>query len=178
MQEPRPPSPATRTDGPLLARLLSHDAGPLVQFIKYAVAGGIATTVSIVLFYTLGSTLWPCLTEDDFIRRLFNLPIAAGLTDALRGWRAVACNATSFVVSNGVAYVTNVLFVFRRGRHSWLMEVGLFYLVSAVSATIGTLMMKVLISQAGLTTTIAFGANLVSALLINYAMRRFVIFKG
>jgi hypothetical protein len=27
-------------------------------------------------------------------------------------------------------------------------------------------------------TTYAFGANLVSALLINYAMRKYVIFKG
>lgn len=159
-------------------KILSPEAGPLVQFIKYAVAGGIATGVSVVLFYALGSTLWPCLTEDDFIRRLLNLPVAAGLTDDLRGWRAVYCGAASFVVSNGVAYAANALFVFRRGRHPWLVEISLFYLVSGVAAGIGTTMMKILITQAGLTTTIAFGANLVSALLINYAMRRFVIFKG
>lgn len=159
-------------------KLLSHEAGPLVQFAKYVVAGGIATAVSIVLFYTLGSTLWPCLTENDLIRRLLSLPAAVGITDGTRGWRAVYCSATAFMVSNGVAYVANVLFVFRGGRHPWLVEIGLFYLVSGVAAGVGTLTMKLLISEAGLTTTTAFGANLVSALLINYAMRRFVIFKG
>lgn len=159
-------------------QLLRPDASPLVQFIKYAIAGGLATGVSILLFYTLGSTLWPCLTKNDFIRGLFNLPIATGLTDDVRGWRAVYCNAVSFMISNGVAYAANVLFVFKRGRHTWRVEIGLFYLVSGVAAVIGTFMMKTLIAQAGLTTTIAFGANLVSALMINYAMRRFVIFKG
>lgn len=159
-------------------KALSHDAGPMTQFVKYVVAGGIATGVSILLFYALGSMIWPCLTDDDFIRRLLNLPVAAGLTDDIRGWRAVYCSVASFLVSNGVAYGTNVLFVFKRGRHHWLIEVGLFYLVSGVAMGVGTLTMKILISQVGLTTTIAFGANLVSALLINYAMRRFVIFKG
>jgi len=68
--------------------------------------------------------------------------------------------------------------VFRRGRHAWPVEIGLFYLVSGVAGGIGTLTMKLLITAAGLTTTIAFSANVVSSLLINYAMRRFVIFKG
>jgi putative flippase GtrA len=158
--------------------LLAPGGGPWVQFVKYALAGGIATAVGIVLFYGLGSTLWPCLTQDDLIRRLLRLPVAAGLSDQARSWRAVACSAVSFLLSNAVAYAANVLFVFRRGRHRWWIEVGLFYLVSGLAAFIGTATMKVLISRGGWTTTTAFGANLVSALLINYAMRRFVIFKG
>jgi putative flippase GtrA len=68
--------------------------------------------------------------------------------------------------------------VFHRGRHHWLLEIGLFYAVSGVSLVIGTTLQTALIGHFGLTTTVAFGANLVTALLINYAMRKFVIFKG
>jgi putative flippase GtrA len=163
---------------PSLRKVLSHDVDPMTQFVKYVLAGGLATGVGILLFYTFGSTLWPCLSADDLIRRLLALPAAEGITDNLRAWRAVYCNATSFLLSNAVAYTTNVLFVFRRGRHPWLKEIGLFYLVSGIAATLGTVLMKLLISQAGVTTTLAFGASIVSAVLINYAVRRFFIFKG
>ena len=33
---------------------LSHDAGPVAQFIKYAVVGGLATAVNILAFFLAG----------------------------------------------------------------------------------------------------------------------------
>ena len=43
---------------------------------------------------------------------------------------------------------------------------------------LGTSMMGWLIRRFGMQTTYAFGANLVSAVLINYAARKFFIFSG
>ena len=43
----------------------------------------------------------------------------------------------TFLVSNFVAYMLNVMFVFKPGRHSKLKEFGLFYLVSGIAFEIG-----------------------------------------
>lgn len=158
-------------------KILAPDSGPLIQFIKYVIAGGLSTGVSIIFFYTLGATLWPCLTEGDIVCRLLDLPTKI-LNDDIRGWNAVYCNIVSFTISNIIAYFLNVMFVFKRGRHTWWIEIGLFYLVSGIAAGVGTILMKILISNAGMMTSIAFCINIVTALLINYAVRRFFIFKG
>ena len=54
----------------------------------------------------------------------------------------------------------------------------LFFAVSGVSMAIGTALQSFLITCYGLQTTLAFGANIFCSLMINYAMRKFVIFKG
>ena len=87
-------------------------------------------------------------------------------------------NGIAFIFSNLVAYVINIYWVFEPGRHAWYVQISLFYLVSGVSVVIGTALMGWLIRRFGMATTYAFLANLVSALLINYAMRKFVIFNG
>jgi ABC-type phosphate transport system permease subunit len=68
--------------------------------------------------------------------------------------------------------------VFVPGRHRWIVEVGLFYLVSGTAIVIGTWVMGILIRRFGMLTTYAFGANLFAALMINYVMRKFFIFNG
>ena len=47
-----------------------------------------------------------------------------------------------------------------------------------MSIALGTALMGFLIRRYGVRTTYAFLSNLVAALLINYAMRKFVIFNG
>lgn len=162
----------------LIKKHLSHDAHPLVQFIKYGIAGGIATAANLVILYALAAWAWPCLTEGDAVRSFLHLPVAEALAPAARATRAFLCNVPAFLVSNGVAYVMNILFVFKPGRHHWAVEVALFYVVSGVSFGVGVSIQSLLIRYLGLTTSAAFGANIISALLINYAMRKFVIFKG
>ncbi|MCL1888627.1 MAG: GtrA family protein [Kiritimatiellaeota bacterium] len=157
---------------------LSHEAPPWAQFVKYGVCGATATGVGILIFYACAAWLWPCLTEEDFIRRLLRLPVMDGQFEALRPWRAAWCNAVGFVLSNAVAYLTNILLVFKPGRHAWWVEVLLFYLVSGVAFFIGTTGQTLLIRHFGMMTTLAFAANIVAAFMINYAMRKFVIFKG
>jgi len=160
-----------------IKRHLSHDAHPLVQFLKYAISGGIATATNIVILYALASWVWPCLTAGDTVRSLLGLPVAEALDPADRALRAFFCNVPAFLVSNGAAYVLNILFVFKSGRHHWALEIALFYLVSGISFAIGVSLQSALIRYLGLTTSLAFGANIASALLINFAVRKFLIFK-
>jgi putative flippase GtrA len=84
----------------------------------------------------------------------------------------------AFMVSNLTAYVLNILFVFKSGKHSRRKELGLFYLVSAISVGIGVAIGAVLIKGFGLSTTYSYIAKAVSTTLINYVARKFIIFHG
>ncbi len=161
----------------LLEQILGQQSGPLVQFIKYAIGGAIATSVHIVMFHLAAWKVFPALQPEDWAVKVFKLPVALE-DDARRARNSMIDNGLAFLVSNFVAYVVNIYWVFERGRHGFWVEIGLFYLVSGVSVVIGTAMMGHLIKRYGVRTTYAFLCNLVSALLINFAMRKFVIFKG
>jgi putative flippase GtrA len=162
----------------LLKQFLSKDAGHVVQFIKYGIAGGLATLTQIVVFFALGWRLLPCLTDDDIMVKLLGIaPSAIGAGDS-RALNAAIANALAFILANGVAYLLNVLFVFKAGKHHWLVEILLFYAVSGIAMVIGTALQTLLIARYGIMTTFAFSAYMVSALLINYAMRKFFIFHG
>ena len=87
-------------------------------------------------------------------------------------------NAIAFVISNLVAYLINIYWVFVPGRYHWIIEIAFFYLVSGIAIVIGTVVMGFLIRRFGMLTTYAFGANIFSAFMINYGMRKFFIFKG
>ena len=160
-----------------LHEFLSRDAGPFAQFIKYAIGGGIATAVHIVIFHLLGWRVAPCLEKRDWAVELLHLRVIE-LDDRVRSRNSMLANGGAFLVSNMVAYLVNIMWVFHPGKHSRIVEIGLFYLVSAVSIALGTSLMGWLIRKYGMRTTYAFISNLVSALFINYAMRKFVIFNG
>lgn len=160
-----------------LENLLSHDAGAWAQFVKYALAGGIATVTHILVFHLVGWRLIPCLQDRDPFVRLLGVRIPE-VDTRRRARNSMGANVIGFLVSNAVAYLLNRLFVFEPGRHSLLVEIALFYAVSAVSVVLGTGIMGWLIRRFGMLTTLAFFANLFTALMINYAMRKFFIFNG
>ena len=87
-------------------------------------------------------------------------------------------NGVAFIISNLVAYLINVYWVFVPGRYHWFIEISLFYLVSGVALVIGTALMGFLIRRFRMLTTYAFASNILAALMINYAMRKFFIFNG
>ncbi len=159
-----------------LKKQLFHDAHPFVQFVKYGVAGVIATCVHASLFFLLGWKVWPCLEATDPMVKLFHLDVQV-VAEASRAWYSMLCNVISFLVSNAFAYVLNILFVFRGGRHHWLMEIGMFYAVSSFSVAIGTVLIGVLIKTFGMATSIAFVVNVCVSLAINFVVRKFFIFK-
>ena len=161
----------------IIDQFLGHDSGNLLQFIKYAIGGCVATATHIIIFHLLAWKIFYALQADDWFVRVFNLPIEE-LDDATRSRNSMLGNGAAFLVSNLVAYLINIYWIFVPGRYHWIIEIVLFYLVSGVAIAIGTSIMGVLIRRFGMLTTYAFGSNLIAALMINYAMRKFFIFNG
>lgn len=166
----------------MISEFLSHDAGPIAQFIKYALVGGIATGVNILGFFLSGWFLFPCLTENDVIVRLVrrlrpNVEIPSA-PERSRATNAIFCNVIAFIFANAVCYILNRLYVFKPGAMSVFWEAVSFCAVSALSTAIGTACQTVLIRKTGIQTTFAFAANLVAALAINFVMRKYFIFNG
>lgn len=167
----------------IIKQFKGREATPFIQFIKYAIAGGMATAVCIGTFYFMSIFVLNALSPDDTLIELMRKFLGINITidpiaDSIRGRNAAINNGVAFVVANFVCYLINIAWVFKPGKHHWIVEITLFYLVSGVSFALGTGLQTWLILQFGTQTTIAFGANILTALLINYAMRKFVIFHG
>ena len=156
---------------------LNEKDNPIVQFLKYGICGGIATGVDIVCFFLLAWFAFPALGQDDIFVKLLNLS-PEPISEALRGRNFVIDSILCFLVSNMSAYILNVLFVFKSGKHKRHHELMLFYAVSVVSLILATLAGWILISLFGLSTSWSYIAKMVAAVLINYAGRKFLIFHG
>jgi putative flippase GtrA len=156
---------------------LSEKDNHLVQFLKYGICGGIATGIDIVCFFLLAWFAFPALAQGDILVKLLNLS-PEPITEALRARNFVIDSILCFLVSNMSAYILNVLFVFKSGKHKRHHELILFYVVSVVSLALATLAGWVLISVFGLSTTWSYIAKMVAAVMINYAGRKFFIFHG
>jgi putative flippase GtrA len=155
----------------------ANDAANIFQFVKYAIAGCIATLTHITVFHFVAWKLFFALQPDDWFVRLLNLRIQP-LDDTTRARNSMKANGVAFLVSNLIAYIINIYWVFVPRRYHWFIEIALFYLVSAVAILIGTSIMGFLIRRFGMLTTYAFASNIFAALMINYAMRKFFIFTG
>ena len=112
-----------------LNQFKGHDHGPLVQFIKYGIAGGIATGVQIVVFYIMAGFVFPALSPDDKAVTLLNFP-ATDVGVRVRSNLMVPNNTIAFCFSNTVAYLINIKWVFVPGRHKRSVELLMFFAVS------------------------------------------------
>jgi putative flippase GtrA len=153
------------------------DNPAILQFIKYTLAGGLAAVTHITLFHLIGWKIFPALQEKDHVVRFFKMSIVP-INDATRARNSMICNYIAFVISNMVAYIANVLWVFQGGKYHVIIEILLFYAVSGISTYLGTLLMIALIKRFGILTTYAFGSNMLTAVMINYTLRKFFIFTG
>lgn len=156
---------------------LRHDTHPAIQFIKYGISGGCAFVSDVITFYLLAWHVFPALTPDDKFVTTFKITVE-DISTQTQTTNYIICRTCSFLVSNFVAYVLNVLFVFKPGRHSRLKEFGLFYLASGISFAIGTALSSAAIPLFGITSTTALGINVIVSLSINYAARKYIIFHG
>jgi putative flippase GtrA len=129
------------------------------------------------VFHLVAWKIFFALQANDWFVKLLNLPIE-DLDDVTRSQNSMKGNGIAFVISNLVAYLINIYWVFVPGRYPWIIEIALFYLVSGVSIVIGTALMGFLIRRFGMLTTYAFGSNIFTAVMINYVMRKFFIFDG
>lgn len=148
------------------SHVLSHDAHPFLQFVKYGVCGVMATVVQAGIVYLLGLTVNPAVGTD--------IPVD------LKESRTIVNNSIAFIFSGAFAYWINVKFVFRPGRHGKRKEIGLFFLISAISFFAGLLAIPLIFRQIESKEYVEHFANLgfiVSSALVNFVCRKFIIFK-
>lgn len=161
----------------ILKNLLFEKNHPGIQFLKYGMCGCLAMAADMITFFLVAWLVFPALTETDSLVRLFHLNVVV-VPEHMRVVNFCLGNMIAFLVSNMTAYILNVLFVFRAGKHSRWKEMWLFFVVSAISVGIGVGVGAVLIKGFGLSTTYSYIAKAVSTTLINYAARKFIIFHG
>ena len=161
----------------LFQQFLQRDAGPLVQFIKYAIAGGIATAVDMGVFFFLAWRVFPALRDNDPVVKRLHITVRP-VDEVARSRRFVINTAIAFMFSNLTAYLINIYWVFQPGRHTWYVELALFYAVSGVSICVGTFLGWAMIKYAHLSTSTSYVGKMVASLMINFVCRKFIVFKG
>lgn len=154
----------------ILTRVRARDVPPLIQFFVYGLCGGLATIVFFGLALYLSYNVFPAM--DGMIVN------GEPITKDLRAHDLLINNTIAFLAANIVAYVTNVLFVFQTGRHHPVMEFVYFTAGSSVSFIISQFAGPWLVHQYGLPTWVAMITNLLAAILLNFVIRKFFVFKG
>ena len=160
-----------------IQHVLSHDAGPFWQFVKYGTVGVMSTCVQVGVFYLLATTCMKCLTPNDWAVKLLNFP-ATTISDAARTWRFALATGIGFVIANIFCWLMNRWFVFKPGKFKWYIEFIMFFGAATLATLIALGLSSALIHFAGLMTTAAVFIEIVASFLINYFTRKFFIFRG
>ncbi len=185
MKDPVPPAaaggpvPFPRTVPELFRQFFgrSGTAHPFIQFCKYAAVGVFATLVNIATFSVFAWFVYPCITADDFVVKIFGL-VPPAVDETARARLAAYCNVAGFVTSDVVCYLINRAFVFKPGKLPMWLEFLSFTAVSAFAAVLGAALQTWLIASFGAQTSVAFLVCILTALMFNYVLRKFFIFKG
>lgn len=167
----------------IIKQFAQREAHPAIQFVKYSLAGGLATAVDVSIFFFLCWKVFPALQVDDLLVRLLHDVLHLDLSvpdveEALRGRRFILNSAIAFMFSNLTAYIVNIFWVFEPGRHDRHVEVFLFYLVSITSVALGTALGWAMINFMGLSTSASYLGKMIAAVLMNYVCRKYLVFKG
>jgi len=144
----------------------SKNAHPLIQFAKYGVCGVLATVVHVGLFYLFALTLFPMALDHSAVEL------------ALRRNNAMYSNLVAFPLSSTFVYVTNAFWVFTGGRHHRVKEFLIFTLVNAISFAAGLVAGPQLIKWFGINTHLAQASFVVTSALVNFVIRKFLVFKN
>lgn len=166
-----------------LQAILSRKQHPVLQFLRYGIAGVAAMAANILVFAICIRWIFPIPPESPSGLEPFPsdiMKVGSWLIDMARDVRVanfVKSNAVAFVLANTVAYVMNFKWVFQSGRHSRQMEVLLFFSLSLFSFVIGTSVASLMVGTFGVNEYIAKGSDVVFAILINFICRKFLVFK-
>ncbi len=156
---------------------LSHESGPFAQFVKYGAIGVLSTCVQMAGFYMLAATALKCLGADDWAVRFLGLP-SVEVSDGVRAFRAAVATAGGFAVANVFCWIMNRLFVFRPGKFRWYTEFALFFGVAALATVAALGVQSLLIKHFGMMTSMAVAVEVLVSFLMNFFIRKFVIFKS
>lgn len=145
-----------------IAGWLSHDTHPAVQFVKYVATGGLATVVHFTSQLLAVAYLFPIRPED---KGTFSVPY-------------MKANALAFILAMSVVYPLNRMFVFRPGRHSRTTEFLLFCGFAVLGSTAGTVLGSYLVQSHHVPNHWAMFSTVFTSAMVNYAGRKFLVFKG
>lgn len=148
----------------------------LWQLVRYGIIGVLATLVQLIAFYACATSLFACLTSKDWAVRVLGFS-AAEVSDSARGLNFVICTTIGFVVSNFFCWVMNRKFVFVPGKFKWYVELGMFYAASTIAAALAIGLSWLCINYFGLMTTLAVFIEIGVSFMINYFVRKCLIFK-
>jgi len=170
-------SPFVFSVGLLVTVVLCERSRGFAQFVKYGTNGVIATYVQTGVFYALGATCLLCLGPDDWAVRYLGFPSVAA-SDGIRAFRFAAATAVGFTFANVVCWMMNRWCVFRPGKFSWYVELGMFFGTSLIATVIALGLSSAMIHFAGLMTTLAVVVEVIVSFFVNFFVRKFFIFKG
>jgi putative flippase GtrA len=154
----------------IFTRIRERRVPPLMQFLTYAMCGVMATVVHTGTVTVLSLTIFPAgkgMIVDGMV-----------LDEAVRKTNLLINNCVGFPLGCIVAYITNILFVFTPGKHSRLKELALFFGVAACGFFPSLWIIDVLVGRYNVPSIVAQCAFIVTSFLVNFLMRKFVIFKG
>ncbi len=141
---------------------------PLIQFVKYGVCGGIATVVQQVVFIVLGFTILPHFNSVA-------IPLELSMDRIIINF--ALSSLIGFVASDIVCYALNIKFVFESGRHKDWIAFLLFTAFASIGFFAG-LVMGIVARRTGVDSWGAAITLIVVSALVNYAFRKFFVFKG
>lgn len=153
----------------IVRRMNARDTHPVIQFMKYGICGvGAAIThnVTLILITSLWLPVWKGMLIDG-----------VPLDEASRASNLKTANMWAFPSGVLFAYITNTLWVFTRGRHSWLKEFALFVGVAALAFFPGLVVVDWLAGHLHLPSTVAQIGFILTSVVVNFVCRKLFIFK-
>ncbi len=149
------------------------------QVFKYILCGSFAVAIDFVIFYLLGVTVFPCLRATDPIARLLAMlgysVLEVSAEELERNYWIV--KVICFLLVNTVVYTLNRLFVFKPGRHRKSMEILLFF-GAALFQFLFIWLGGILILVYKWEVTYSNITMLAASLMVNFLIRKKVVFKG
>lgn len=133
------------------------------QWIRYLAAGVGAAAIDMLIFYILADIVLPCVDET--------------MSETSRSQRFMVDKTIAFLMANSASYWMNSRWVFQRGRHHQSMEIVLFVGVSMFSYLCGMQFAHFLIESFATHTHIAAFACIGLATVVNFAIRKRLIFR-
>jgi putative flippase GtrA len=154
----------------IVQRLREHNVPGLIQFAVYGIFGTLSTVIYMATSLFLSYKVIPAMGG-----MIVN---GAPITDSRRARNALINNCIAFLVANAFAYTTNIMFVFKPGLHGPVMQFLLFTAGSGTSFLLSQFAGPYLIKRFGLPTQVALVTNVIASMLMNFAIRKFIVFKS
>ena len=104
--------------------------------------------------------------------------IDSSLPSDVRALHSLYNNGIASIFSNVFAYLTNVMWVFQRGRHHWVKEFFYFSVVAYVSLAMGLASGPLLIHKYGINTILAQAILVFVSVMVNFVCRKLFVFKA